>query len=108
MQLGVVRNLDADVTEREVANGARHAPDDLAGVRDLLVGLDFAVDVEDAEAAVDLSPVVLARDRLLTRIAALREAHVGLRQPGLGGKHTLVDLAAPCGNRALDPPALEV
>jgi hypothetical protein len=48
------------------------------------------------------------RDRLLARIAALREADGALRQPGLRGQYAVVDLLPPGRRAGLDPEPLEL
>src|SRR5262249_46858007 len=60
-----------------------------------------------SQLAVDLSTVVLARDRLLARIATLGEADVRLLEPGLRGKDRFVEFVSPARNAGLDAPALE-
>src|SRR5205085_3634472 len=66
-----------------------------------------AFDLEDTQAAIELPAVVLTRDRLLARVAALAEADVRLRQSGFRRQHAIVDLAPPARDAGLDPPALE-
>ena len=73
-----------------------------------LVAWLYAFDLEHAQAPVDLPAVVQAGDRLLPRIAALRERDVRLVQPGLGGKDRAVELLAPGRGRGLDPDALDL
>src|SRR5262249_25970288 len=51
---------------------------------------------------------MLARDRLLARIAALGEADVRLVEPGLRRKDRVVELVAPARDARLDAPALDV
>src|SRR6266550_955132 len=96
-ELGAVRHFRAHVTERQAADCARDPADCLSAADDLRLRVRYLVagKLEHAQSAVDLPAVVLTRDRLLARIAALREADVGLLQSGLCGKHALVELAAP-------------
>ena len=76
--------------------GARDAPDDLAVERQLgVVRRQLArLDRQHAEAAVRVPAEVEPRDRLLPRVAALREADRALLEAGLGGHHAVVELAA--------------
>src|ERR671925_223507 len=71
LQLGVVRHLHAHEPERASVGGARHAADDLPLVAELLPGLS-RIDLELAQAPVDLPAVAEPGDRLLARVAALR------------------------------------
>ena len=61
-----------------------------------------------AQPAVRAAAVVQPRDRLLARVAALREGDVRLVEPGLGGEDRLVELAAPDRRAGLDPQPLEL
>ena len=101
------RDFDADVAESAVADGARHAPDDLVAVADLVTGLG-AFDLQHPQAAVDLAPVPKARDRLLARVAALGERDVRLVETCFGRKDRVVELLAPGRPRALDAQALRL
>src|SRR6266550_297031 len=55
-----------------------------------------------------MAAVVESRDRLLARIAPLRERDVRLVQSRLGGENRLVELLAPRRNPRLDACALEL
>src|SRR5438105_13313509 len=105
---GVVRNLRPNVGESHAWDRARDSTDRLAVERQLVARGHVALDVEDAEAAIDLAAVVLPRDRLLSGIAAFREADVSRLEAGLRGQHTVVELRAPARDTGLDPPALEL
>src|SRR5919197_4934898 len=105
---GVVRHFDAYVAERDAVRGARDLSDDLSVERQLVARLRAAVELEDAQATVDLPAVVLPRDRLLARIATLREADVRLVEPRLRGQDRVVELMAPAWDAGLDPPAFDV
>src|SRR5215208_3439057 len=89
-QLRVVRHLGPHVGERDTRRGARDPADDAAVVHDLGLRLDLAVDAQDAQRPVDVATVVQARDRLLTRVAALAERDVRVGQPRLRRQHPLV------------------
>ena len=52
--------------------------------------------------------VTQARDRLLARVATLRERDVGLVEARLGREDRLVQLLPPAGDAGLDPGALEL
>src|SRR5207253_9675355 len=95
------------VAERQVARSAGDPSHDLLAECELVRG-GLALELQHAETPVHLASVVESRDRLLARIAALREAHVRLGQAGLGRKNRVVDLPAPAGNRGFDAPALEL
>src|SRR5581483_3181361 len=58
--------------------------------------------------AVDLAAVVLAGDRLLPRVAALRERDVRRLEPRFGRQHAVVELPSPARHAGLDPAALEL
>src|SRR5919198_3853421 len=105
---GITRNLCADVAERDAVRRARDSSDDLPLERQLVAGFRRTVDVENTQAAVDLAAVVLPRDRLLPRIAALREADVRLFEPRLCRQDRVVELATPARHSRLDAPALDV
>ena len=66
-----------------------------------------AGDLEHPQAAVHLPAVVLARNRLLTGIATLRERDRALVEPRLCGEDAVVDLAAEAGRRRLDAQRLQ-
>ena len=55
-----------------------------------------------------MAAVVQPRDRLLPRVAPLRERDVRLVEPGLGRQDRVVDLLAPGGDAGLDPDPLEL
>ena len=57
-------------------------------------GATVGLELQHAQAAVRVAAVVQPRDRLLARVAALREADRPLGQAGLGRQHAVVDLAA--------------
>src|SRR5207244_1739645 len=79
LELRVGRDLDADIAQGNTRNGARYPANRFAFERQVITGSGLPFDIEDSEAAVELAAVVLARDRLLAGIAALREADVRLR-----------------------------
>ena len=64
--------------------------------------------LEHAQAPVRLAAVVQARDRLLARVAALREADRALDQARLGGQDAVVELAAQARRAGADPQQLEL
>ncbi len=69
----------------------------------------LAVEPEHAQPAVHVAAVVQARDRLLARVAALRERDRALVQPRLRRKDAVVDLACPTrASRASIAQALEL
>ena len=77
--------------------------DDLALVDELGVRTRrLALELEHPQAAVGVAAVVQPRDRLLARIAALREADRPLGQARLGGQDAVVDLLAPRGRAGPD------
>src|ERR687895_360831 len=96
LEFGVVRDLDTHVAQGDAVDGARHPSHRLVAEADLVPGRS-RLDLEDTEAAVDLAAVAEPRDRLLARIAALREADCRLVQAGLGGEHPVVQIPAPPG-----------
>src|SRR5436190_18805139 len=69
---GVLRNLDPDIAQRQTGHSARHPPDGLPVVLDLLAG-GRRLDLEHAQPPIDVPAMAEACDRLLARIAALRE-----------------------------------
>src|SRR4029450_12359272 len=91
----IIRHLCTHVAERDAVHSARDATDVPAVEQQLVIRVHGAVDVEDTEPAVALAAVVLARDRLLTRVAALRETDVCLSETGFGRQESLVQLRAP-------------
>src|SRR5262249_23002883 len=98
--------FDPHVAERDAVRSARDAADRLS-VQDELVSPLDGVDLQQSQLAVDLSTVVLARDRLLARIATLGEADVRLLEAGLLGKDQFVEFLPPARNAGLDAPARE-
>src|SRR5207247_215586 len=93
-------NCSPDIGQRHeaqvgVACHARTAAHGLSVVceLDLLEGRLTAVESEDAKRAVRMTAVVQARDRLLARVAALREADRPLVEARLRRKDALVELA---------------
>src|SRR3954449_7307117 len=82
-KIGVVRDLRAYVAERDAVRCAGDAPDSLVVVHELVTRRHVALDVEHPQAPVDLAAVVLARDRLLARVAPLVEVDMRLFEPGL-------------------------
>src|SRR4029078_8498603 len=82
LERGAVRHLDADVGEREARDRARDAADD--GVLVVLLGIlprGLSVELERAEGAVDVPAVAQPGERLLARVAALRERDGSLVEP---------------------------
>src|SRR5438876_6622077 len=104
----MVRDLDPNIAEGDAVHCARDPADRLTFVEQLVAWLWGAFDLEHAQAAVHLASMALAGDRLLARIAALREADVRVVQACLGRQDFLVELAAPAGDAGLDTPALEL
>src|SRR5262245_26029283 len=111
---GVPRNLHADVPESDdaasVAHGTRDATHDLALERELCVVRRnvVAFELEDAQRPVHAAAVVLARDRLLARVAALLEVDRPRLEAGLCGKDAVVDLASEARRTRTDPQHLEL
>src|SRR6476659_4857586 len=93
-ELSVLRNIDSYVAERPVTDCARDPADGLCAVADLVARLG-ALDLERLQAPVDLPAVVQPGDRLLARIAALRERHVRLVEARLGREDRVVELLPP-------------
>src|SRR3954451_7258457 len=93
LEVGIVRNLCAHVTEGYAVGSARNPADDLFAQLELVPRRRFALDVEDSQPAVDLAPVVLAGDRLLPRVTPFAEADVRLLEAGLGREDGVVELA---------------
>src|SRR5207248_6109942 len=102
LQLGVVRNLAADIAESLPGHGARDTADDLAVELDL-VRRSRVGDFELAQQTVRVAAVVQARDRLLARIAALRERDVRLLEPRLRRQNGLVELLPPGRRTRVNP-----
>jgi hypothetical protein len=76
-------------------------------MKDLVSG-PSGVHLEHTQLPVHLAAVVQARDRLLARVAALRERDVRLRQARFGGENRVVDLLPPRRSPGLDPEPLEL
>ena len=74
----------------------------------VVLGQLVAVDLEHAQRPVHATAVVLARDRLLARVAPLLEVDRALVEPGLGGKHAVVDLPAEARRPGADAQELEL
>ena len=89
---GVVGHLHADVGEREAAAALVTRPTAFRRA-DLRVGIASPSSRARAVRG-SLAAVVQARDRLLARVAALREADRALRQAGFGREDAVVDLDA--------------
>ena len=102
--LRLSRDLDADVGESAIVDGARHAPDDLVAVADLVTGVG-ALHLQHPQAAIDLAAIPKSRDRLLAGIAALGEGDVRLVEARFGRQDRVVELLTPGGSRALDAQA---
>ena len=98
-ELGVLRNLDSYIAKRPVTDCARDTSDDLFAVADLVARLG-ALDLEHLQAPVDLAAVVQPGDRLLARIAALRERDVRLVEARLGREDRVVDSLPQAGAAA--------
>src|SRR3954464_2283993 len=79
----IFRHFGAHVAERDAVHCAGDAPNGLLVEHELVAGRHRAVDVEHAQATVDLAAVVLASNGLLPRIAALLEVDVRLFEAGL-------------------------
>ena len=90
------------VSEPEAARSAGELVEEL-GLR-----LGRLLEREHTEAAVRVAAIVEAGDRLLARVAALREADGALGQAGLGGKDAVVDLLPPGGRASADAEQLEL
>src|SRR6266511_1749588 len=88
LELSVAGNFGPHIGKREPGNRARYPPDRFAFVDEFRVLFRNCVgfEIKYAQAAVYFASVVLTRDRFLARIAALREADVGLVEPGLRGQ----------------------
>ena len=74
----------------------------------VVLGQLRALDLEHAQRAVHASAVVLARDRLLARIAPLLEVDRTRVEAGLGRKDAIVDLAAEARRPGADAQELEL
>ena len=74
----------------------------------VVLGKLVALELEHAERSVHAAAVVLARDRLLARVAPLLEVDRSRVEPGFGGKDAIVELApvTRCGRP--DPEELEL
>src|SRR6059058_3496781 len=107
-EYGVLGHFAPNVCKRDTANSARNATDRLAVERQLVARFDVALDVQHTQAAIDLASIVLAGDRFLAGIAALREADVRLLETGFRREDALVELPAPARRAGLDPPAFEL
>ena len=108
-ELGALGDLDADVGKSKARDGARHPADDALAVSDLVcLSCGLAVELEHAERAIHVAPVVEARERLLARVAALREGDGPLVEAGFGREDALVELAAPARRAREDTEALEL
>jgi hypothetical protein len=108
-ELGALGNLDADVGKGKARDGARNAADDALAVAHL-VGLScgLAVELEHSERAIHVAAVMEACERLLARVAALREGDGPLIEACLGGQDALVQLAAPARRARQDAKPLEL
>ena len=80
------RSPSAIGPERGGDDGRRDPPDLLAGRRSRRPGLDRRRQPQPAQVPVRVAAVVHAGDRLLADVAALREAHRPLDDPGLAGQ----------------------
>src|ERR671922_827918 len=107
--MDVVGHIGAHVAECDTTSRTGDASDNLAVLENFRVPLGnrVALDLEHPQAAVHLAAVVLARNRLLARIAPLGEADVRLVETGFGREDAVVDLPTPAGDARLDAPALE-
>src|SRR5205823_15061962 len=85
----------------------RHPADHPFAQADLVAGRG-RLDLELAQQAVRVAAVVPARDRLLARVAALRERDVRLLEAGLGRENRLVELLPPGRRARVDPQRLEL
>src|SRR5579859_3687396 len=109
----VIRHLRPHVRERDdaavrAARGARDPADLASFVQQWRVVLGRLVEIEDSQPPVRVAAEAKTRDRLLARIAALREGDVAVVEPRLRRKNPVVELAPPARYGALDPAQLEL
>src|SRR5207244_2812645 len=83
LQRRIVWDLDSHVGQSNAWDRTRDPAHLLAVQEQLVSAFGVSVDFQHSQAAVDFAAVALPRDRLLPRIAALREADVRLVQSGL-------------------------
>src|SRR6478735_6262955 len=115
IESGIGGHLAPDVGKRDdavcgVRRGARHPPDGLAVERELCV-VDRKVGAfhrHDPETAIRMPSVVEPCDRLLSRVAALREADRPLHESRLGRHHAIVELASEPRRARKDAKPLEL